>query len=298
MNYLLANDIQNVAVLVLEISSGNVLAYIGNTPFSDQQKHSRFVNMMHAPRSTGSILKPFLYAACLNEGLITPNMLIRDVPVSFDGYSPNNYSRSFLGAVPAYQCLSKSLNVPSVFMLKEYGIGKFIQNLQGIGFSSINRSEDFYGLSLILGGAEASLWEATAAYANSARILENYGKNRGKYNLNDIHPPYYMASLKKILSKEVSAYSVSSMWLIFDALIQLNRPEEDAHWQQYASARKIAWKTGTSFGMKDAWAIGVDSKYAVGIWVGNSDNEGRPGLTGINAAPLFCSMYFSYYPQP
>lgn len=293
MQYLQANDIQNVAALVMEVSSGKVLVYIGNTPLVDPNKNSCWVNMMHVPRSTGSILKPFLYAACLNEGVITPNSLVRDIPVSFEGYSPSNYSRNYLGAVPAYQCLSKSLNVPSVFLLKEYGIGKFIQNLQDIGFSSIHRSEDFYGLSLILGGAEASLWEATSAYANAARIIENFGENKGKHQPSDIRLPHYLPTVIQAKNnRDYFPYQAGNLWLMMDALQKLQRPEEDGHWQQYNSARNIAWKTGTSFGQKDAWAIGVDSRYAVGIWVGNSDNEGRPGLTGINAAaPMMLDVF-------
>ncbi len=290
------NHIYNIAALVINVETGNALAYVGNTPFDYSKKHGAEVDIIKAQRSTGSILKPFLYAACIEEGTTLPDMLVPDVPSYFEGYSPKNYAETFDGAVPAHKSLARSLNIPSVLMLKKQGIPKFLNTLNKVGLNSIKESADHYGLSLILGGAESNLWELCGAYASMTRTLNHYTLYNGKYNASDLHPLNYLYAWNAPtpLLKENSSlpFSAASIWFTYDALLKVNRPEEEASWDLFSSSQKIAWKTGTSFGMRDAWAIGSTPKYLVGVWVGNADGEGRPGLTGTAvAAPVMFHIF-------
>jgi len=143
-----ADQVHNAALMVVEVKTGNVLAYVGNTADS-KNRYSNMVDIVQAPRSTGSILKPFLYAAMLKDGLMLPRTLIPDIPVQFNGFSPQNYSETFDGAVPASQALARSLNIPIVMMLQDYGYPRFYHLLKRIGFSQLNQPADHYGLSLI-----------------------------------------------------------------------------------------------------------------------------------------------------
>ena len=156
------SDIRNLAILVIDIPSNQVVAYCGNVHF-DRKQGGNQVDVIQAPRSTGSILKPFLYYAMLQEGSLLPDMLLPDVPVNINGFTPQNFSMQFEGAVPASEALARSLNIPAVTMLQRYGVPKFHSFLQQIGLKTINRSSSHYGLSLILGGAEATLWDVTNA---------------------------------------------------------------------------------------------------------------------------------------
>lgn len=295
------NEIHNACAIVIEVSTGNVLAYIGNTNNAGRPEFNSDVDVINAPRSTGSILKPFLYASMLNDGDILPGTLIPDIPTQIAGYAPQNYNTTFDGAVPAKRALARSLNIPAVRMLQNYGIEKFNFNLKKIGMTTLNYTPDHYGLSIILGGSEAKLWDLTSMYASMARTLNNYTKYGGKYNKRDYHPATYINdkdSLKNEL--EISSFfDAGSIYLTFDAMVEVSRPDEDAGWKQYTSANKVAWKTGTSFGFRDGWAIGVTPKYVVGVWVGNADGEGRPGLTGIQtAAPILFDIFSLLKPSP
>lgn len=282
-----ANDIHNAAALVVDIATGRVHAYVGNT--NAETEHSPSVDIITAPRSTGSILKPFLYAAMLDEGLILPKSLVPDIPTYIDGFAPQNFSKQFEGAVPADQVVSRSLNVPAVLMLREYGIEKFHHLLKNLGMNTLTHHPGHYGLSLILGGAEGSLWDMVGMYASSARILNHYFKypEPYRYSKQDVHPLRY---LQQHQHKEVSSFTdqnwlnAGALWFTFKAMLEVVRPEDEMGWQHFASARKVAWKTGTSYGHRDAWAVGVTPHYVIGVWVGNADGEGRPGLTGVTAA--------------
>jgi penicillin-binding protein 1C len=218
-----------------------------------------------------------------------PGTLIPDIPVFLNGFSPKNFSKEFDGAVPANEALIRSLNVPAVFMLKDYRYEKFYTLLQNMGFNTLSRPPDHYGLSLILGGAEGTLWDITGMYASMARTLNNYFEHPGKnrYQRNDFHAPVYYPEVMHQSPEgveETSWLSASSVYLTFEALKELYRPGEEAGWKHFNASKKIAWKTGTSFGFRDGWAIGVTPDYAVGVWIGNADGEGRPGLTGSSAA--------------
>ena len=265
------SDIRNLAILVIDIPSNQVVAYCGNVHF-DRKQGGNQVDVIQAPRSTGSILKPFLYYAMLQEGSLLPDMLLLDVPVNINGFTPQNFSMQFEGAVPASEALARSLNIPAVTMLQRYGVPKFHSFLQQIGLKTINRSSSHYGLSLILGGAEATLWDVTNAYAMMGRSL--------------LQLPQRSCSLllpTSRITESTDPFQPGAVWQTFDALKEVNRPEE-IDWKSIPSMQTIAWKTGTSYGFRDAWAVGVTPRYAVGVWVGNATGEGKPGLVGAQTA--------------
>jgi penicillin-binding protein 1C len=293
-----ANQINNAAVLVLDVETGNVLAYAGNV--YGNGNHGEEVDIVAAPRSTGSVLKPILYAAALNEGQLLPKSLLPDIPVRLNGFAPENFSREYDGAVPADEALVRSLNVPSVFMLKEFRYEKFHSLLRNIGFSTLPFPADHYGLALILGGAEGTLWDVTGIYASMARTLNKYFDRPGvrRYCRSDFHSPRWTTDEREsdTILEEYSWLSAASIHQTFEALTALYRPAEEAGWRMFSSSRKIAWKTGTSFGFRDGWAVGVTPEYAVGVWVGNADGEGRAGLTGVSAAAPLLFDVFSMLP--
>ena len=293
-----ANEIHNAALLVLSAGTGEVLAYLGNTGTGTGNGHGEHVDIIGAQRSTGSILKPFLYAAMLEEGLILPKTLLPDVPTFIQGFAPKNFSKTYDGAVAADKALSRSLNIPAVHMLKTYGVDKFHHLLKGYGMSGLKYPASHYGLSLILGGAESSLWEICGLYANMARTLNNYFRypEPYRYHHGDLRMPVYdqqvLRQNEKAGNASHSHFSAAAIWLTFQAMLDVYRPAEDASWRYYDSSQKIAWKTGTSFGLRDGWAIGITPAYVVGVWVGNADGEGRPGLTGINTAgPILFDVF-------
>lgn len=282
------NEIFNAAVLVMDVSSGDVLAYTGNVP-KVEAEHGKDVDIITAPRSTGSILKPFLYAGMLGSGEITPDMLIQDIPTIMAGYSPKNYNLKYDGIIPASEALSKSLNVPLVRMLTKFGVAKFHYLLNKLKFTSITKSPDHYGLSLILGGAEATLWDLVSAYGIMARGLKYYPNYPA-----DVNRKAHYEKEDKMHFFEEPIIDPAACWYTFEAMKELARPEEDINWELFSTSQQIAWKTGTSFGFRDAWAVGLTPDYVVGVWVGNADGEGRPGLIGREvAAPLLFDVFSS-----
>jgi penicillin-binding protein 1C len=305
---LIGNEIYNVSAVVLDVETGNVLAYVGNVNTDIQ--HGRDVDVVNAPRSTGSILKPFLYAAMLDDAKLLPKMLLPDVPTVINGFAPRNFTREYDGAVPADQALIRSLNVPAVHMLREYRYDRFYRLLKNIGMTTLNKQPDHYGLALILGGAEGTLWDITGMYASMARTLNHYfnypGKNR--YIKEDFHKPNYCLTPPSFghlpspagegrpggvrLLQPNSFLSAASIYHTVETLKEVYRPGEESGWKLFSSSKKIAWKTGTSFGFRDGWAVGITPTHAVGVWVGNADGEGRPGLTGTEtAAPIMFDIF-------
>ncbi|UNZ00057.1 penicillin-binding protein 1C [Zhouia spongiae] len=287
------NEIHNAAVMVMDVSNRKVLAYIGNTPTDNL--HEKDVDIIGAPRSTGSIIKPLLYAAMLDNGELLPDALVADVPTKIAGYQPENYNKVYYGAIPAKRALARSLNIPSVRLLQEYGLDRFRDELKKFNLKDINRSADHYGLTLILGGAESNLWDVTKTYANLASTLNHYNQTSSEYYTNELREPVIMASDPVSFSErsqEKISYGAGSIFLTFEAMKEVNRPEGEEAWEFFDSSKQIAWKTGTSFGNRDAWAVGVTKKYAVGVWVGNADGEGRPDLTGVrSAAPILFDVF-------
>jgi penicillin-binding protein 1C len=291
--------IQNVAVLVVDNESFDVLAYVGNSQWSVAKDTGYAVDVIHRPRSSGSVLKPFLFAAMLQAGEILPTTLVADVPTQYAGYMPENFDRTYRGAVPAQDALARSLNVPAVRMLKRHGVARFYDFLEHAGMTTLIRSPEEYGLTLILGGAEATLWDLTGMYANLAAVARHTWPGA----------PAPQRKLKWLQREDNSTNRQSEIgpaaaWLTLNALLEVSRPGDESFWQNFASSRKIAWKTGTSFGHRDAWAIGTTSAHTVAVWVGNATGEGRSGLTGATAAaPVLFDIFnrldrADWFPQP
>ncbi len=289
-----ANHVHNAAALVLDVRSGAALAYVGNTNLTGD--HGQYVDMITARRSTGSLLKPVLYAAALDEGILLPRQLLPDVPVFYQGFAPKNFDKKFYGAVPADVALIRSLNVPFVHLLREYGYEKFHQKLRQMGLASLDKPAGHYGLSLILGGAESSLWEVTGLYAGLMRTLQRNGRSphQTAETLRLYHPNHYVVPDAPVKAAAANRPLIdpAAVWHTLQTLQQMSRPEEQAGWQRFPSASQIAWKTGTSHGFKDAWAVGLNDRYVVGVWLGNADGEGRPDLIGVKAAaPLLFDIF-------
>jgi penicillin-binding protein 1C len=299
-NELKSNGINNIAALIADVETGNVIAYVGNIKDNSSEDNNGDVDIITSSRSTGSILKPFLFSAMIDEGEILPTSLIADIPTQIAGYSPQNFNRDYDGAVPAKRALERSLNVPAVRMLRTYGTGRFNYLLKNAGMKTLTHPADHYGLSIILGGAEGNLWDIAGMYAGMARTLNHFGNNSGRYDKNDFHPLKYIPAknTKDTLHNNVIDFSktgllsASAIWSTFNAMEEVNRPEIENNWNQFSSSHKIAWKTGTSFGFRDGWAIGCTPDYVVAVWTGNADGEGRPGLIGIStAAPAMFDIF-------
>ncbi|UGU17607.1 penicillin-binding protein 1C [Sinomicrobium kalidii] len=279
------NKVHNAAVMVMDVHTRQVLAYTGNTP--TDRKHQKDVDIISAPRSTGSIMKPFLYAAMLDAGELLPNSLVPDIPTQISGYTPENFDPEYDGAVAAGHALTRSLNIPFVRMLQEYGLERFRDKLKTFHLRDIDKPADYYGLTLILGGAESNLWDLCKTYASLASTINHFHETSSEYYTDEFTEPILTMGEKAdfgTVSHQKTIFDAGSIFLTFNAMQQLNRPEGNEAWQYFDSSKKIAWKTGTSFGNRDAWAIGVTKDYVVGVWAGNADGEGRPGLTGVTAA--------------
>ena len=283
------SDIRNLAILVIDIQTNQVVAYCGNVNFKRKQSGNQ-VDVIQAPRSTGSILKPFLYYAMLQEGSLLPHTLLPDIPININGFTPQNFSLQFEGAVPASEALARSLNIPAVTMLQKYGAPKFHTFLRQIGLKTINRPASHYVLSLILGGAEATLWDVTNTYAYMGRSLLQLPQTECSLLLSDSENSEAVTS-----AKTTDIFQPGAVWQTFNALTEVNRPEE-IDWKSIPSMHPIAWKTGTSHGFRDAWAVGVTPHYAIGVWVGNATGEGKPGLVGARTAGPVLFDIFSLLP--
>lgn len=263
---LVLSGINDLAAVVTEVSTGNIVAYCGNADIT-ADRPGKWVDIAAAPRSSGSILKPLLYCAAIQEGIILDNTILPDIPIDFGGFAPKNFDGNYSGVIGARSALSLSLNVPNVWLLKEFGVSRFASLLQKCGLSTLSRSADTYGLSLILGGAEVSLREIVSCYARIARFDK-------LFPLND-------------------SVAICSM---FDAMRDVNRPDQ-LDWSRVSSVQNIAWKTGTSYGARDGWAIGVTPKYVVGVWVGNADGSGVADLTGARTAGPVMFDIFNMLPS-
>lgn len=295
-----ANEVHNIGCMVMEIESGEVLAYVGNAGGTVSGRHGNSVDVIRAHRSTGSILKPFLFAGMIDHGHLLQSSLVADVPVRYSGYAPKNYDRGYAGAVRAREALERSLNIPAVIMLETFGVNRFLELLRNLGFTTFNYTRDHYGLTLILGGAETTLWELTGVYSSLARVLNNYNRSDGKYFNADFHMPVLEKQKRNRTTphpREEGVLSASSIYITFKSLLEVNRPDELSLWQLFSSSKNIAWKTGTSYGFRDAWAVGVTPEFAVGVWAGNADGEGRTGLTGITAAAPLMFDVFGILPE-
>lgn len=297
-NQLSQNEIYNAGVLILDVKTRQVLAYVGNSP--TDKTHQKDVDIIDKPRSTGSILKPILFAAMLDAGDLLPNTLVADVPTQFGSYNPENYNKTYDGAVPASKALSRSLNVPAVRMLQEFGLDRFYHYLKTLHLKDLKYNANHYGLSLILGGAESNLWDLCKSYAALSSTLNHFSETSSEYYSNEFCEPTFLASENIDFGKKTrdkTLFDAASVYLTYESLKEVNRPEGDESWEFYDGSKQIAWKTGTSFGFRDAWAIGSTKDYVVGVWVGNADGEGRPGLVGVQAAAPILFDVFDLLPN-
>jgi penicillin-binding protein 1C len=298
------NGIHNAAALVLDVENKQVLSYVGNIPNLSDSEHGNHVDIITAPRSTGSILKPFLYAAMLDAGEMLPHELVPDIPTQIGSFMPQNFTKTYQGAVPAHMALARSMNIPAVRMLNSFGLDRFYALLKKLGMNTLHRPAQDYGLTLILGGAEGTLWDITGIYAGMAHCVNRYFRIHKLEGSSFFSPNYIWVTPEKqkaYMEEDLEPVSFTSddgllgpasCWLTLEAMLEVTRPDEDSAWRNFASSRKIAWKTGTSYGLRDGWAVGVTPRYAVGVWTGNADGEGRPGLTGIaTAAPILFEIF-------
>lgn len=287
------NQVYNLAVLIVDVNTREIISYVGNSP--TDKDHQKDVDIIQSARSTGSILKPLLYASMLDDGSLLPDMLVPDIPTQISGYVPQNYNQSFDGAVPASSALSRSLNIPAVLMLQEYSVPRFYEQLKKLKFETINKHPNHYGLSLILGGAETSLWDLCKVYASMSGTLKYFTSTQDLYRSNELTDLVYNKNQKVNFGKDnpqKNIFSAGAIWNTFNAMKEVNRPQGDEAWRFYDSSLEIAWKTGTSYGGRDAWSVGVTKDYVVGVWVGNATGEGRPALTGVeNAAPVLFDVF-------
>ncbi|MCS7019327.1 MAG: penicillin-binding protein 1C [Bernardetiaceae bacterium] len=277
-------NVHNTAVLVVDNRTHEVLAYVGSQDFSDNL-HAGQVDGVHAIRSPGSALKPLLYALAFDAGLLTPKTVISDVPVDFNGYSPENFDQKFNGYVSVTQALTHSLNIPAVKVLHELGVSRMVKTLQLAQFAYISRQEKQLGLSLALGGCGVSLWEMTGLYAAFA--------NQGRFT-----PLRLVLSSTDTTTRAI--ISPQAAFVINEILTQVTRPELPSDYEHNPHIPKIAWKTGTSYGRRDAWSIGYNTRYTIAVWTGNFNNIGSPELTGAAVAtPLLFRLFNAIdYNQP
>jgi penicillin-binding protein 1C len=292
------NLVHNAAALIIEVETGSILSYVGNTKGTDPA-NGHFVDITNAPRSSGSILKPFLYAAMLHEGQLSPKELVFDTPVNFGGFSPQNFDKSFRGAISADVALARSLNIPAVNMLRKHGIAPFHQRLKKLGFGQLSEASNHYGLSLVLGGGEVTLKELAGAYRYMAKTLIDFQTYNGQYTQEadvTVHPISRNQPTGS-LTDHPPIFSAGAIYETFNALESVVRPQSETGWEFLSSARRIAWKTGTSYGFRDAWAVGATPEYIVAVWIGNGDGVGRPGVIGTQAAAPLLFELFDILPE-
>jgi penicillin-binding protein 1C len=281
-NTRLKNDgIMHAAVVVVDVVANQLMAYTGNVK-TDKAKFN-YVDIVQAPRSYGSLLKPFLYAECMARGLYLPREMVQDVPTNIADFRPKNFDRSFRGAARMDEMLIQSLNVPSVRVLNELGLAVFYEAISKFKIRGLDKGYGHYGLSLILGGGETSLWEMSRLYKGLARnyLAEDYPFEAIQYLQNQTP------------SQNITyRYPAASIGHTVHYMADIVRPREEKHWEVMNPSNKISWKTGTSYGHRDAWAIGFNSRFMVAVWVGNENGDGRYNLTGVSkAAPLMFKCF-------
>ncbi|MCL2100873.1 MAG: penicillin-binding protein 1C [Fibromonadales bacterium] len=266
----------NISVIITETQTGKIRGYLGSLEYYDTLSKG-MIDGVRARRSTGSILKPFLYALAIERGPYTPESLVEDVPTWFRGFSPYNADKSFCGILPLSEALSRSLNVPSVRILSEYGVGDFHFWLENAGLGGLFRLPEYYGLSLVLGGGEASLMELVPLYS----MLMNNGK---RTELQWIEGNVSQRN-EQLLRKWTAYYAR-------EILTSVVRPDFEQYYLQFNNQIPVAWKTGTSYGSRDAWAIGVNAQWTIGVWLGNFAGGSVANLSGSSAAaPLLFSLF-------
>ncbi|MDO9343013.1 MAG: peptidoglycan glycosyltransferase PbpC [Pseudomonas sp.] len=264
----------SAAILVVEEETMAVRAYLGSVDINDTKRFGH-VDMISALRSPGSTLKPFLYGMALDDGLIHSESLLQDVPRRYGDYRPANFSMGFTGAVPASTALSSSLNLPAVQLLEAYGPKRFAAEMRigGVPLALPALAEP--NLALILGGAGSRLEDLVSGYSAFARD--------GRSATLRLQPDDTL--------RERPLLSPGSAWIVRRILSGQARPDRDPR-AELVQRPVLAWKTGTSYGFRDAWAIGVGPRYLIGVWIGRPDGTPVPGQFGLaSAAPLMLQVH-------
>lgn len=274
------SGVQNGAVMVVENATGAVRAYAGSGSFLDDATRGQ-VDAVMALRSPGSTLKPFLYAMQIDAGALTPRMVLMDTPYDAEGFYAENYDGTYDGMVRADEALQRSLNVPMVRMLKQAGLPAFQRFLDEEGFHSLRSQQGRLGLSMILGGCGVRLDELVAAFASFPR--------NGLWR-----PLRWQEDAPSDTSAVRRVFSPATAYLVTRILSGLERPDMPNNFEYALTLPRVAYKTGTSYGRRDAWCIGYSAAYTVGVWMGNVSNRGNPDLVGSrSAAPLLLDVFTS-----
>jgi penicillin-binding protein 1C len=275
-------DIRNMAAVVIDVTTNQLVSYVGNTVTKDGQ--FSYVDIVQSPRSYGSLLKPLLYSMAIDQGYILPGEAIEDIPTVIGDFEPENFDKKYRGLVSADDVILQSLNIPAVRLLQQVGLKNFYTIVEKTNLAYLNKGADHYGLSLILGGGESSLWDL-------ARLYKGFAQNRSGIK-NPYREVQYLMKGQKVKRAPDVSFSDYAIDATIRTMSNITRPREERSWESFGSNQKIAWKTGTSFGHRDAWAIGFNGKYAVAIWVGNENGEARYELTGvIKAAPILFKVF-------
>lgn len=285
--FLKMDDIRNISAIVIDISSNQLLSYIGN--IKNEKGKFSYVDIVQAPRSYGSLLKPLLYAHALQTSYLLPQELVADIPTIIGEFQPENFDKKYRGVVPFDEMIIQSLNVPAVRVLNTIGLQSFYDVIQRLDIHHLNKGANHYGLSIILGGGESTLWEMSRIYKG---LAQNYMGRPDPFRQVQI-----LKNIQDQKQKNSYRFSAQTMDYLVKAMSDLTRPREEKSWEYFGTHHKIAWKTGTSYGHKDAWAIGFNGKYMVGVWVGNEGGEGRHDLTGITRAAPVMFKLFNILPQ-
>lgn len=276
---LYAQGIYNASIFIVDNKTSSVIAYVGSNDFFDTL-HAGQVDGITATRSPGSTLKPLLYAKAFEKGLVTPKKLLLDIPINYSGYVPENLDQSYRGFVTMEDALINSLNIPAVNILSEYGLESFLKDLELAQMETILRQRKKLGLSVILGGCGTNLEELVRLYS----FFANEGLRKP---LRFLKTDEIETDTTRIIQEE-SAYILSSI------LASLTRPDLPTNVESNIRIPRISWKTGTSYGKRDAWSIGYNKQYTIGVWVGNFNGLGVPTLSGANSAtPLLFELFSS-----
>jgi len=311
--YLHKQGVANIAALVCDTQSGEIIAYLGSHDFWDKTNNG-MVDGVQAPRSSGSILKPLLYALSIDDGLVLPITKMRDIPTFYGSFSPSNADEKFRGVVTAQTALVHSLNIPAVRLLNTFGLADFYDYLKLADLSHLFRTADDYGLPLILGGAEVTLLEMAQMYRSLAlggvfnELTAEDAKSAEKKietitNKKEKVLSFVSRSLRSPRFKNQtqnthkSIVSKGAAYLTLQMLKEVNRPGSEYYWQQFQNQWPLAWKTGTSYGQRDAWAVGVNPQWTIAVWAGNFTGEGNPELAGSRSAGPILFDLFNMLPK-
>lgn len=280
-------NVKNAAALVIDNKTDNIIAYVGSADFYNNEDAGQ-VDGIQAIRSPGSTLKPLIYGLAFDKGIVTPASVISDVPTYFYGYEPENYDGKYHGLITIEHALANSLNIPAVKILNELNTGILIETLIHAGFRQIKKDSKNLGLSVALGGCGVTLGELCRLY----NALSNHGALKKLKLVNNIPNTRVKKNTKSSNQYQVRILSPEAAFMVTEILTKVTRPDLPLEWGNSANLPKVAWKTGTSYGRRDAWSIGYNKNYTVGVWVGNFSGEGTPELSGASAAaPLLFNIF-------